>query len=70
MVVKDSKTKFTVINYIEADKIPVLTHDITVKYSPSYIYLGASITDAGIYICYKQRDEAEDNADCETFNIC
>ena len=36
-----------VINAEAADKQPLVTRDVTVKYSPTYLYLGAWVTDTG-----------------------
>ena len=39
-----------VINNKDRDKIPISTNDITVKYSATYVYLGAVITDDGSFM--------------------
>ena len=47
MGVNLKKTKFMAIGATAEDKVPLVVDDIIVKYSSTYLYLGAWMTDSG-----------------------
>ena len=50
MKINKKKTKFMVLNADETDKEMIISNNINVQYTNSYVYLGAFITDDGNYL--------------------